>query len=163
MKNDSDKLLKHIVERMQHDDSIDAPADSVKWAKNLIASRVKQPQSSVVQQLKALLKLDLTPGKAAFGERSASSASARQMLFEAGDFTVDLRISGSGKSREVRGQILGPEFSGGKIELAAASTIRETDIGETGEFVFRSVSAGEYKLTVRIGETAIGIEGLTVE
>lgn len=163
MKNDSDKLLKHIVERMQHDDSVDAPADSVKWAKSLILSRVAQPQRSVVQQLKALLKLDLAPGKAAFGERSASSATTRQMLFEAGDFTVDLRISGSGKGREVRGQIFGPEFAGGKIELAAGSTTRETDIGETGEFVFRSVSAGEYKLTVRIGDMAIDIEGLIVE
>lgn len=163
MKNDSDKFLRHIVERMQQDDSVDAPADSVKWAKNLFLSRAEQPQRSVVQHLKALLKFDLAPGKAAFGERSASSAAARQMLFEAGEFTVDLRISGSGKGREVRGQIFGPELSGGRVELSAAGITRKTEVGEMGEFVFRSVSIGEYSLTLTFGETAIGIEGLTIK
>ena len=110
--NSNDELINKIIHLMQTDDSADAPADSVKWAKNIFRTRAAEPKKSLVQKVLAVLQMDLSGAQPAFGERSASASQTRQMLFQAGDNSIDLRISKSEKGLLVQGQILGEGFAG---------------------------------------------------
>ena len=155
MSNSREDNLKRIIHLMQTDDSTDAPQDAIRWSKNIFRTRAKQP--TLVEKIKAVLTADLLPGKAVFGERSGT-AQARQMLFEAGDRGIDLRISGSDEGFEIRGQILGEGFENCAVKLGAM----ETTSNDRSEFTFYGVSAGTYDLTISNGEEMIEIEEITV-
>ncbi|MCO6510551.1 MAG: hypothetical protein J5I65_07130 [Aridibacter famidurans] len=155
MSESRDKNIERIIRLMQTDDSADAPSEAVKWSKNLFRTRQKQP--SALQRIKAVLKLDIAPGQAVFGERSGA-AEARQMLFEAGEFGIDLRVSASEGAFEVKGQILGEGFENREASLGDHVT-RTSDLGE---FVFKAVEAGTYTFAVGNGEEEIVIEGIEI-
>ncbi len=160
MNNGDDKLIEKIARLMQRDDSVDAPADSVKWAKHLFRARAAaaEPQQSVVKKILAVLQADLSGAKPAFGERSASSAAARQMLFEAGDVAIDLRILKSGKQFTLQGQILGEGFENCAVEIGDHSA----HSNELGEFKIEGVAEGTYDLTLKSKDTEIVIENLQI-
>jgi len=159
MNNGNENLINKIVYLMETDDSIDAPGDSIKWAKNIFRTRSAQPSKSIVQKVLAVLQMDLLPNKAAFGERSASAAKSRRMLFQAGDNGIDLRISASGKDFALRGQILGEGFADCTIRLGDF----ETNSNELSEFSFFNIPGGKYDLTLQSGETEITIENLDIK
>jgi hypothetical protein len=140
----SERKLKQIVDLMASDDSVDAPADSVKWVKNLFRTVAERP--SIVKRIVAVLTADLAGGRPAFGERSTSAAGARQMLFTAGEQAIDLRISETGNGYEIRGQVLGHEIDG---EVALEGTAYTGVIGADGGFVLSRVPAGRYDLVVK--------------
>src|ERR1044072_2344307 len=102
MKNSEKQFLEEIVSLMQRDESVDAPQDAIKWSKNLFRTRAAEPKKSFVQKILAVLQVDLAPNKAACGERSAAAAQERQMLFEAGDNGIDLRIKETEKGFVVK-------------------------------------------------------------
>ena len=156
MNNPHDKRLNEIVRLMETDDSIDAPADSIKWAKNLF--RTKQVQPSLVKRLVASLQVDLKPGKAAFGERSGSTGTVRQMLFNAGEHAIDLRINAENSHVDVQGQVLGEGFAGATVALKGPDVDRTSDIGDMSEFAFENVPKGYYTLTLRSIDREIVIE-----
>ena len=141
---------------MQTDDAADAPPDAVRWARNLFAARAAAPKKSVVQRILAVLQMDLSPNKAAFGERSVSASKARQMLFQADENALDIRISPAGKSFNLHGQILGAGFANAVVRLGEFETIA----GETGEFKFADVPGGKYNLSFQSGEKEIVIENI---
>ena len=155
--NSNDELLKKIVYLMQTDDSADAPADSVKWAKNLFRSRVTEPKKSLVQKVLAVLQVDLSGGgQPAFGERSVSTSQVRQMFFQAGENGVDLRISQTDSGLSVQGQVLGEGFANCAAKLGEFAT----QTSELCEFSFAEVPAGRYDLIFQTAEKEIVIEGL---
>ncbi|HSI88970.1 MAG TPA: hypothetical protein VK918_07925, partial [Pyrinomonadaceae bacterium] len=84
----SHENIKKIAELMERDGSVDAPQDSIKWAKNIFRSRMPSTAPSALRRIVALLHVDLLPGRQAFGERSAGATKARQMLFQAEDAAV---------------------------------------------------------------------------
>lgn len=142
---------------MQTDKSADAPQDSVKWAKNIFRSRVREPKKSLAQKVLAVLQMDLSPDKAAFGERSASALQARQMLFAAGENGIDLRISETEKGAlNVQGQILGESFANCTVKLGEF----ETRANDLSEFKFDEIPAGNYELIFETDETEIVIQAL---
>jgi len=153
MKRTAEQRLEHIIRRMQADNAIDAPAELTKFAKGLYRTRVVEPTPSLFKRIAAVLSVDLAPGRAAFGERSASGSQARQMLFEAGDNAVDLRVTAAGKAFDIRGQILGDGFENGSVEIAG----QKIEI-ENGAFALKNIAAGEYSLTAQGGEQEIFIE-----
>ncbi|QQS39743.1 MAG: hypothetical protein IPM63_10170 [Acidobacteriota bacterium] len=155
MSESRDKNIERIIRLMQTDDSADAPSEAVKWSKNIFRTRQKQP--SALQKIKAVLKLDIAPGQAVFGERSGA-AEARQMLFEAGEFGIDLRVSASEHGFEVRGQVLGEGFENREAILGQHAT----QTNDLGEFVFEAVEAGTYAFSVGNGEEEIVIEGIEI-
>lgn len=154
MKRTSEQRLEHIIRRMQADNAVDAPARLMQFAKGLYRTRIVEPAPSLVRRIAAVLSVDLAPGRAAFGERSATGSQARQMLYEAGDNAIDLRIVAAGKGFDVRGQILGDGFEGGSVAIGEM----KVQIDENGGFAFSSLSAGEHSLTARGGEQEIFIE-----
>jgi len=160
MKNSNLQITELIQQLMQRDDSLDAPHDSVNWAKNLFRARAAEPKSSLVKKVMAVLQIDLSPQRTAFGERSAGSAQARQMLFDAGDNSIDLRIREDKGVFEIHGQILGAGFAGGEVELTGAGSGFKAILSETSEFKLAGVAGGNYTFTARNDEKELVIEGL---
>lgn len=155
-----ENLINKIVYLMKTDDSIDAPGDSVKWAKNIFRAHSVQPKKSIVQKVLATLQINLSPNTAVFGERSsASAAKARQMLFQAGDNAVDLRIGKSGKNFALRGQVLGGGFANCDVKLGNFAAIAN----ELSEFSLFDVPTGRYDLTLRSGSAEITIKNLEIK
>lgn len=160
MNRSKEERIEEIVRLMRRDDSVDAPVDSIKWAKNLYRTRAADQRPSLVKRLVASLQMDLAPGKAAFGERSAASGTARQMLFNAGENAVDLRVTAKGKFLDLRGQVLGQGFAGGHVAVVGGDIKLETAIDETGEFRLEKVAKGFYELKLTSAEREIVIESL---
>jgi len=163
-----DKLAREIVELMRSDDSVDAPAESVAWAKNLFRMRAigEQEQPSLIKKIVAALSIDLSAGRPALAERSAGAAAkGRQMLFEAEGVSIDIRISGGAKGKrfDLQGQLLG-ELVASTVELSGPDFNAVETVGELSDFGFKNVPAGTYDLTIRTTDgTEIIIPGLAVE
>lgn len=156
-KKSQEDFLNKIVYLMQTDRSEDAPQDSVKWAKNIFRVRQSEPKKSFAQKVLAVLQMDLSPNKAAFGERSASASQSRQMLFTAGENGIDLRISETEKGfLSIQGQILGEGFANCIVKLGEF----ETRTNELNEFKFDRISAGNYDLIFQTDETEVVINDL---
>ncbi|HMS41998.1 MAG TPA: hypothetical protein PKE69_17330 [Pyrinomonadaceae bacterium] len=156
MTNGNEHLINKIVSLMETDSSADAPQDAIKWAKNIFRTRAIQPEKSLMQKVLAVLQMDLSPNKAVFGERSASGATARQMLFSAGEISVDLRISETEKGFNLRGQILGEGFANCVVKFGEF----EVNSNELSEFSFTEIEKGNYNLTLKTDETEVVIENL---
>jgi len=144
---------------MQTDDSIDAPSDAIKWSKNLFRARAAQPAQGILQRIIGVLVQELAPGKAAFGERSGSVGKVRQMLFEAGDNRVDLRVSKNHESFDVRGQILGRGWENAVVELAG----QKSNVDKFGGFAVKDVKSGTYEVSIRGGQIEIVLKGIELE
>lgn len=152
--------INEIIQLMGRDDSVDAPENAIAWSKNIFRTRVAAPEKTLVQRIFATLQIDLAPGKAAFGERSASALKARQLLFSAGDAAVDLRVSDFAGRLDVHGQILGDGFEYSTIRLFDGTHSLETVSDEMGEFHLRSASAGTYSLTISAAGKEIVVENI---
>lgn len=159
MNNSENQIIDEIISLMQRDDSVDAPQDAVKWSKNIFRTRAVAPKKSLVQKVLAVLQMDLSPNKAAFGERSAGTGQERQMLFTAGESGIDLRIKEAEKGFIVRGQILGEGFADATVKFGEFETVAS----ELGEFSFTGIPGGEYDMTLKTGETEITIEKLEIK
>lgn len=156
MTNGNENLINKIVSLMETDSSADAPQDAIKWAKNIFRTRAIEPKQSLMQKVLAVLKMDLSPNQAAFGERSASTGQVRQMLFQAGEISIDLRIAETEKGFNLRGQILGEGFANCTIKIGEF----ETKSNNLSEFSLTEIPSGKYDLTLQTDETEIVIEKL---
>ena len=159
MSKSSDQDINRIIHLMQTDDSYDAPQDAIQWSKNIFRARAIRQKTSVVERVLAVLQIDLSPNRAAFGERSRSTSQARQMLFQAGDASVDLRIKKDKKGTSVQGQILGEGFANCPVKLGKFETVTN----EISEFKFADVPSGKYALSFQSVEKEIIIEDIEVE
>lgn len=157
MTNAHEQKLEHIISRMQSDRSVDAPADALKYALNLFKTRAAE--RSLIQRIVAVLRVDLAPNRAAFGERSAGSGAARHMLFDSGENAIDLRVTLVDSKFKIRGQVLGGGFEVGEVQIGDVVSV----IDETGGFKFELISAGEYSLTVRGEASEIVIDRLILK
>jgi hypothetical protein len=160
MNDPESKRLQAIIRRMQTDDSVDAPEDAVKWARNVFRSRLAESRPTLVQRIKAVLRVDLAPGKAAFGERTAAAGNVRQMMFEAGGLAIDLRVKSGKRSVDIRGQVLGSESRTGKAVLFNDLVREEAPLDELGEFRFNGLAHGTYTFSLLITGTEVVIEDL---
>lgn len=156
--NSNDELINKIIHLMQTDDSADAPADSVKWAKNIFRTRAAEaePKKSLVQKILAVLQMDLSGAQPAFGERSATLSQTRQMLFQAGENGIDLRITEDENGFEVQGQVLGEGF----LNCTARLGDFEAKANQLSEFKFTNVPGGKYDLVLQTDDREIEIAGL---
>lgn len=155
----SERQINQIINLMRNDDSADAPKDAVRWAKNIFLTRAAAPQKSFVQKVLAVLQMDLSPNKAAFGERSASASQARQLLFQAGENALDIRVIKTENGFNLHGQILGEGYANAVVKIGEF----ETTADETSEFKFDKLPTGNYDISLQSGERAIIIENLELK
>jgi hypothetical protein len=158
----TEKKLQNIIDLMQRDDSVDAPADSVRWASNLFRTRAAEPKTSFVKKLAAVFQMEIAPNRPAFGERSASSSVARQMLYAADEHAIDIRVEKAKNGFTVRGQVLGDGFPDAVARLFNDSVSFETTASETSEFRFDNVPAGRYELTIMGGAIEITLKAIDI-
>lgn len=159
MKNYEENLMNKIVHLMQTDKSVDAPQDSIKWAKNIFRSRIAEPKRSLVQRVLAVLQMDIAPNKAVFGERSGAPSQVRQILFEAGETSIDLRITETENGFNLRGQILGEGFANAVIKIDE----NETTANELSEFGFTNLTGGNHTLILKNDTIEIVVENLELK
>lgn len=160
MKDPEEKLHEHIIQRMQSDCSVDAPANALHYAKNLFRTMAAKP--SMLKRIIAVLNIDLAPNQPALGERSGADGQIRQMLFDADEYAIDMRIKEAGNAFNLRGQVLGYGFENGVVELTdpAGSIIERLD--EFSEFTISNIASGEYSLVVRGTGSEIFVEKFTL-
>jgi len=156
MSKNSEQEINRIIYLMQRDKSADAPADAIRWAKNIFLTRAVKPRRSVVEKVLAVLQMDLSPNRAAYGERSASTSQARQMLFQAGENALDIRIVKNEQRFNLRGQILGEGFANCTIKLEKF----ETTANEISEFELANIPSGIYNLNLQKDEKEITVQNL---
>jgi hypothetical protein len=153
------------------DDSVAPPQWALKRAFRIFETYRGRPRVvERIGQALARLVFDSLQRPAVAGVRSTETAS-RQLLYRAGDYSVDIQILPADNSRaDLAGQVLiGVEAA---FESVAGLEVRLLRRGETlsstvtdrlGEFTIRGVDCGVYDLTVEIGQQSITIEKLPVE
>jgi hypothetical protein len=159
MSENNDWAINKIIHLMQTDESVDAPASAVRWSKNIFRARAVEPKKSVLERIFAILQMDLPPAEAVFGERSAAASQARQMLFQAGENALDIRIAKTGHGFNLHGQILGRGFANGTVKLGDF----ETAVNEIGEFRLKEIPGGIYNLIVQGSEKEIVVRDLELK
>lgn len=157
--NNSNDNIKRIITLMQTDKSVNAPMDAIKWSKNIFRSRVAEPKKGFVERVLAVLQMDISPNKTVFGERSASATQTRQMLFEADENSIDLRISSDENGFAIKGQILGKGFENATVKIGKF----ETKSNELSEFKFENITSGNYDLILKTDNKEIVLKGIELD
>lgn len=158
--------LGRVTALMRADDSVDAPrevlSDTIRMFR---ARRAKESAPGLLRRVLATLSFDSSALRPAFGVRTGQAAPARQMLFSAGGFDVDLRLAEGAEGWTVSGQILGASCEGsGRVEAWAAADdtqlVAGADLNDLCEFTLPPVAKGAYTLRVRLAEIEVEIPGL---
>lgn len=153
-----------------NDDSIEPPPWVLKRAVRIFdAQRERAGRIERIGSRVASLIFDSLARPAAAGVRSTASAN-RQLLYRAGDYSIDLQVAASGQSRaDLTGQVLRvgeaafESVAGLPLELAhEGETICSTVTDEIGQFIISGVDFGQYDLRVETPEGRISVTELPV-
>ena len=140
----------------------EAPPEEVSArAVRLFSPRSGSGSLSPLQRVRAMLDFDSLYAPQPLGRRSGQPIE-RQLLFSAGELSIDLRFIPSGTLWSLAGQVLGPSTGGGQVALASPATSAEATLNELSEFVLPPVPAGDYTLTLRLAGVQIEIDKLQV-
>jgi hypothetical protein len=156
--------LGRVTQIMRADTSEDAPRDAIFGAIAMFRARPQAVAApNLLRRIVAALSFDSSALAPAFGVRSGQSAPARQLLFSAGEFDVDLRLASGGEGWTVSGQVLGP-CDGGEVELGEAGrdAVSSAALNDLCEFTLPPVPEGSYALRLRLNELEIEIPDLSL-
>ena len=154
--------LGRVTQLMRADTSEDAPRDAIFNVVRMFRARPEAvAEPNLLRRIVAALSFDSNALAPAFGVRSGQNAPARQLLFSAGDFDVDLRLASSGEGWRVSGQVLGP-CAGGEVELGETGRdpISSAALNNLCEFTLPPVPEGSYSLRMRLGDVEVEIREL---
>ena len=157
--------LEQVISLMRTDEGTDAPPALVSQAINLFRARAARDTSpSLTRRILAALSFDSLQMSPAYGVRSGQAA-ARQLLYNAGENDLDLRVTQSGQEWVVAGQLLGADCEGilGSVELQGTETTVRAELNEQCEFRLPAVASGSYQLRVRLGDELIEIPELELK
>ncbi|MCU0492642.1 MAG: hypothetical protein MUD01_13700 [Chloroflexaceae bacterium] len=148
--------LEQTLGLMRSDDSEDAPDHVINRALRLVRPPTPAPAApGLLQRLLASLRFDSMNQPLAMGVRSGG-ATVRQLLYNADDRDIDLRIVPEGTLWRISGQILGPDESG-EVLLHSSDVSVTAELNTLSEFNLPLVPAGAYNLTIRQGNCEIEI------
>lgn len=155
--------LARLTTLMRADVSADPPRDVLTNAVGLFRARRASREESpgLLRRVVAALTFDSSSLTPAFGVRSGLASPARQLLFSAGDFDVDLRLAAGGEGWTVSGQVLGP-CAGGEVEVEGALSARAS-LNDLCEFTLPPVPEGVYTLRLRVDEVEVEIPELSLQ
>jgi hypothetical protein len=142
------------------DDLEDAPAHVIARALRL-ARPIQPPASqSLRRRLIGILQFDSALAPSTAGVR-AGGVQARQTVFEAGEFTVEVRTESRGAAFVVSGQVLGTS-EGGDAVLSSPEQPQVTTLNEVCEFEFAPVRPGRYTLSLRLRDVDVDVPDLVL-
>ncbi|HHY54361.1 MAG TPA: hypothetical protein GYA08_02885 [Chloroflexi bacterium] len=153
--------ISRMITVMREDASVDAPPALIARAVKLFRSRTAEPAPSLLQRLVAVLTFESTPLTPAFGLRSAES-SARQMIFAAGDYDIDLRMTLAAGGWRVAGQVFGPNLGSGAATFLIDSDTITVPLHDDATFTFPPLPPGQGALTLRSGNLELVVEELSI-
>ena len=151
--------VERVIGLMRTDTAEDAPREAITQAVSLFRSRPAVAEPSVVRRIVAALSFDSRGMSPALGMRSGQTAT-RQLLYSAGENDLDLRVTPSGETWIISGQVLG-QCTGGEVELGGAHHAAQTELNELCEFTLAPVPTGRYTLRLRL--TGMEIEVPEIE
>lgn len=157
--------LEAVVAHMRSDTSEDAPPAAVAYALSLFRPRAAAAPSSATsraRRLIAALKFDSFGMEPAYGVRS-DRAGARQRLYAAGDYELDVRVAAGPEAWTVSGQVLGPLCAGGRVELEGAAGAARAELNEQCEFTLPPVPSGSYNFRLLLPDAEVEIPDLELK
>jgi hypothetical protein len=137
------------------------PPEVVARAVRLFQPRGLPEPLKPLRRLRAMLDFDSLHRPQPAGIRSGQPLE-RQLLFTAGDLSIDLRIIPSGALWSLVGQVLGPSRGGGQAALASPAAAAEAALNELSEFMLPPVPAGDYTLTLRLADIEVEVDRLQI-
>ena len=152
------------------DDSVAPPPWVMKRAVRIFETRQNRPRLvERIGNLVASLIFDSRALPSIAGVRSTETAN-RQLLYRAGDYSIDLQVGASQQSRcELIGQVLNESetafdsVAGLKLELAGQEELRHKTVTDRmGEFRIADIRCGEYDLLIELPQGSITITGLPI-
>jgi len=152
--------LRRLLETMRTDQSEDAPPAAIAAALRLFRPPVKPERPGVLQRLVAALRFDSRQQPLALGMRSGQTA-GRHLLYSAGDFDLDIRLTQRSGRWSLAGQVMG-QVAGGEVELEGAGAVVRDMVTELGEFSLFPVPAGRYTLRLRLDAVEIEVAELEI-
>ncbi len=151
--------LERVTSLMRADIMEDVPPAIIARARRLL-----QPQAPLIPTerrcILALLRFDSLQQPLALGVRGGQ-ATARQILVNAEEYDLDLRITPVGSAWQVSGQLLGPDPKG-QIELQGPAQTVQAGCNQLGEFNLPLVSAGSYNFILRVADLDIELPRLDI-
>ncbi|HVG18467.1 MAG TPA: zf-HC2 domain-containing protein [Blastocatellia bacterium] len=150
------------------DESIEPPSWVFKRAVRIFENKPSRPRLvERMGQVFATLIFDSLAQPAVAGVRSTETTN-RQLLYRAGDYSIDLQVAPAEHLRtDLTGQILKEgelafdSVSGLRLEISrGGAPVFSTVTGDLGEFKISGVDYGVYDLRVDVGNGSITVEGL---
>jgi len=153
------------------DESVEPPPWVLKRALKIFdeAGRTRTTVTARAGRLVAALLFD-SFSRPAIAEARSVGSEGRQLLYRAGDYSIDLQVTQVDRnSSNLAGQILREgEFSfesvsALRLELSGASGARYSSVtSDRGEFAVSSLEQGTYELLIDARRARITIEGVVV-
>jgi anti-sigma factor RsiW len=137
-----------------------APSYVIARAARLLRPIQAPAGQTLRRRLIGVLQFDSALNASPVGVR-AGAANARQTVFEAGEFTVEVRTEPRGHAFVVSGQVLGTS-DGGDALLADAQQPQVTSLNEVCEFEFAPVRPGRYTLSLRLRDVDVDVPDLVL-
>ena len=131
-----------------------APAELVKYAKNIFRQRVASPRPSALSRIVAALTFDSFTAAPAYGLRS-QPGSGRQLVYSTETVDIDVRVSEENDEWQLAGQMPGLLCTGGEVNLEGDKFSATAKLNELCEFGFSSVPRGTYKLAIHLPDIII--------
>jgi anti-sigma factor RsiW len=126
------------------------PAEATARARALFRAWRTPP----ARQINAQLRYDSAVSGRVAGLRTGQ-ARDRQLIYNAGAFDLDMRITALDGGWQVAGQVLGPDTAG-FVEVSGAGGSARVALSELCEFTLPPLADGSYTLTLRLGELEVG-------
>ena len=128
------------------------------------AARLLSQHAPPPRRLFAALRFDSAAQPLAAAGVRALDPPGRQLVFSAGDYDLDLRLSQSTGEQvhTLQGQVLGPCAGSGRVALESPSVVLEARLDELCQFDLHAVPSGTYTLTVYLPEVSIEIGGVNL-
>jgi hypothetical protein len=148
--------LEHLIGLMRSDTSVDAPADLI----GRVIELFHQRSARLPRRLVATMRFDSARQPQGIGVRSGFTG-GRQLVFNADDIDLDLRLFPLATGWAVSGQLLG-NCHGGEVELHGPQGAARTTLNELCEFKLSSIQPGLYRLMLHLDGTDLEITDLNI-
>ncbi|MFZ4661801.1 MAG: anti-sigma factor family protein [Caldilineaceae bacterium] len=155
--------IERLFGLLQSDTTVDPPAAVVNRAVRIFRPRQAEVTPPLLQRIVAALQFDSLQLAPSMGLRSGA-ATPRQLLFSAGDYDLDLRLTPTEQTDGwlFTGQVLGSDTPTGRVTVEGATGVVETSLSMLGEFVLPPITAGNYTLVVQLADAEITVDTIQV-
>jgi anti-sigma factor RsiW len=155
--------LQRLIACMRRDTAHVTPLSVVQRAIQLFAAENAQMflASGLRNRIVAVVQFDSLNMAPAFGMRSARP-DARQILYRAGPYEIDLRIELGSQAWVVSGQVFGEAAAQDRVILQGEESTSESNLNDLKEFVLPEVQKGTYTLVLALKNMDVLIDNVRV-